>query len=409
MFENVLYQNASSILETDIKSGNFPPAVLFAGSESSGKLSCALETARILSCTAEHQGLWNCQCSSCLQHKQLVNVNLVIAGQRNCSLEIAAASKSFLKAAADNAAYLVAVRYLFLRSVRKLTSRFNQVLWQDEKNLSSIAMLLSQIDEQMEIIDFPRPLCNFETLEKTVNKLISLSNELENKYLYASIPINQIRNLNVWAKMKSVEGRKTIIIENADKMSESVRNALLKILEEPPEDTVFILTATKKNGVMPTILSRVRVYNFYERNANEQKDVISRIFHEKIENKSINDYLLDFLPVNGEVISAEAKSFVSQIANGKIVDVPCIVKECNNFEPRITFFMFLKYIEDSLQPLLFDPRGTSASYEAMNVLKKSWSDVTTYNQKVQSSLENLVRVFSKINKLNGNVFKCADI
>ena len=53
--------------------------------------------------------------------------------------------------------------------------------------------------------------------------------------------------------MKSVEGKKTIIIENADRMLESVRNALLKILEEPPVDTIFILTTSQRNLVMPTI------------------------------------------------------------------------------------------------------------------------------------------------------------
>ena len=39
--------------------------------------------------------------------------------------------------------------------------------------------------------------------------------------------------------MISEEGKKTIIIENADRMQTSVRNALLKILEEPPEDCVL--------------------------------------------------------------------------------------------------------------------------------------------------------------------------
>lgn len=409
MFANLLYQNASSLLAADISRGNFPPAVMFAGPSCSGKLSCALETARVLGCAGETKGLWNCQCSSCLQHKQLVNNNLIIAGPRNCSLEICAAAKSFLDGVKHNASYLVAVRYLFLRSIRKLTSRFNPVLWQDDRNVGSIANLVGEIDEQMEIIDFPRPLPEFEILQKTVNKLVVLSEELENKYLYVSIPISQIRNLSSWAKMKSVEGSKTVIIENADRMSESVRNALLKILEEPPADTVFILTTTKKNAVMQTILSRVRVYNFVERNYKEQQDVLSRIFHESAFNGNVSDYLMTFLPVKNDVLLLEAKGFLKTIANGKIPDVSSILKECNNFEPKMTFWMFLKDLEESQRKLLLDPCGAKASFETVEALKKCWIDVTSYNQKPQAALENLVRIFSKINKTNGNVFRCVDI
>ena len=129
------------------------------------------------------------------------------------------------------------------------------------------------------MLDIPRPLPSYEEVAKLTAKLVKLCNKLESDFLYDSIPINQIRNVSSWARMKSVEGKKTIIIENADRMLESVRNALLKILEEPPVDTIFILTTSQRNLVMPTILSRVRTYSFANRNATQQNDVINRVFH----------------------------------------------------------------------------------------------------------------------------------
>ncbi|MCR5621263.1 MAG: DNA polymerase III, partial [Treponema sp.] len=81
MFENILFQSASSLLARDIENGGLPPSILFAGPAASGKLSAALETARVLSCRASGiKGLWNCGCPSCAQHKVLVSQNLLLAG-----------------------------------------------------------------------------------------------------------------------------------------------------------------------------------------------------------------------------------------------------------------------------------------------------------------------------------------
>ena len=86
----------------------------------------------------------------------------------------------------------------------------------------------------------------------------------------------------------------TMIIENADKMQESVRNALLKILEEPPADCNFVLTTSNRGAVMPTILSRVRTYNFYHRTVSQQLEVVKRVFHDDdISFSNISEYLTD--------------------------------------------------------------------------------------------------------------------
>lgn len=47
-----------------------------------------------------------------------------------------------------------------------------------------------------------------------------------------------------------------VIITRANKLTIQASNALLKILEEPPENTIFLLTCQNKHGVLPTLLSR---------------------------------------------------------------------------------------------------------------------------------------------------------
>ena len=56
MFENLVGQDASQYIISDIRKGTFPGAVLFSGNNASGKLTAALETARVLSCTAKKSG-----------------------------------------------------------------------------------------------------------------------------------------------------------------------------------------------------------------------------------------------------------------------------------------------------------------------------------------------------------------
>jgi len=51
--------------------------------------------------------------------------------------------------------------------------------------------------------------------------------------------------------------KRAVILENIDQSSTEAQNALLKTIEEPPADTVMVLTATSELSVLPTILSRI--------------------------------------------------------------------------------------------------------------------------------------------------------
>ena len=78
-----------------------------------------------------------------------------------------------------------------------------------------------------------------------------------------SIKIGEIRELQNFIAMSSFEGRfKVGIIQDAEKLREEAANSLLKTLEEPPEDSVIILTAQNQYAVLPTIISRVQMIRF---------------------------------------------------------------------------------------------------------------------------------------------------
>lgn len=72
-----------------------------------------------------------------------------------------------------------------------------------------------------------------------------------------SIRVDTVRRLREDAYIKPHQAdRKVFIVENADSMNEQSQNALLKILEEPPADVVFILLVASRAGVLNTVLSR---------------------------------------------------------------------------------------------------------------------------------------------------------
>jgi len=71
------------------------------------------------------------------------------------------------------------------------------------------------------------------------------------------IPINFIREIKRKTYLRSQEsGWKVVVIFDAHLMTEPAANAFLKILEEPPEKSTFILSTSNINAILPTILSR---------------------------------------------------------------------------------------------------------------------------------------------------------
>jgi DNA polymerase III subunit delta' len=79
----------------------------------------------------------------------------------------------------------------------------------------------------------------------------------------SQIKIAQIRRILAMLDFQPLEGRnKIFIIDPADLMNSEAANALLKGLEEPPENSYFILVTVNVQELLLTVRSRCQVYNF---------------------------------------------------------------------------------------------------------------------------------------------------
>ena len=79
----------------------------------------------------------------------------------------------------------------------------------------------------------------------------------------SSIKIEAIRELRDNAFRKPFEGQyRVFIIRHADRMTDQAQNALLKILEEPPLQSIFLLITGDVFGLLSTVRSRCRQFNY---------------------------------------------------------------------------------------------------------------------------------------------------
>ena len=87
---------------------------------------------------------------------------------------------------------------------------------------------------------------------------------IENGYDMMEISIEQIREAQNFLSYKPYYGNfKTVIIEDADRMSLEAQNCFLKNLEEPKGKALVILTSSKKDMIIPTVLSRCEEIKFF--------------------------------------------------------------------------------------------------------------------------------------------------
>ncbi len=126
MFDNILFQERLvEQLTREVAQKTLPASVLFYGPAYSAKLTAALETARSLSCMAD--GAWACSCDHCRNHRTLDYSWLLLTGTKNLLPEIEAGAGLLERYRTEPR------RFFFLRAVRKLVKRFDQVLWEGEE------------------------------------------------------------------------------------------------------------------------------------------------------------------------------------------------------------------------------------------------------------------------------------
>ncbi|MBT3276014.1 MAG: DNA polymerase III [Spirochaetales bacterium] len=310
MFENIIGQpGAVSELRRGIEASNLPGALLFYGPPLTGKLTAALELARVLMCTESAD--WNCSCRACTTNRILENPYLLTLGSRTFIDEIQASADTLRRTRQP------AARFLFIRAVRKLTRRFDRILWEDvEAKLASVRGSLEEIEELLTDFYPDAILPEDKVLNKKTERIFELAEKAGKLISSANIPIHQIRKVSYWSHTTAADSRKVIILENADRMGDGPRNGLLKILEEPPSDTYFILLISRRENILPTLSSRLRAIAFLERTGEMDREILRRVYKEESdEYGNLDDFFLAWR-TNPDSLRNACERFMESVKKG---------------------------------------------------------------------------------------------
>lgn len=143
--------------------------------------------------------------------------------------------------------------------------------------------------------------------------------------------VDNVREIIEDAKFKALDAPyKVYIIDECHMLSTGAWNAMLKLIEEPPAQTIFIFCTTDPQKIPATIISRVQRYDF------------QRITHDSIVNRL--KYILDM--ENEEILNddgpdraitydIEALGYIAKLADGGMRDAITLLDKCLSFSPDI--------------------------------------------------------------------------
>ena len=114
--------------------------------------------------------------------------------------------------------------------------------------------------------------------------------EAEETKTARSIKIGQIRDLQREAALKPINSApRVMIIDGAELLNNAAANCLLKTIEEPPSQTIFILLTANRSSLLMTIRSRCVTINFDKLTAEQIRDalIIRGVENSEAENLSV--------------------------------------------------------------------------------------------------------------------------
>lgn len=284
MFNNsrLTQPNLSDILSVQITNDTIPGSLLFSGEPFSSRLTTALDLADGMGCNFSDIALVTNRDFSPILKSSIVlykkSKNLI--------------SKKFLK-----------------KNVSIFLLQFNGFLLSggtsEEKGIFSKAGdctdLISTIDDLKE-----------NEIDKFCDKLDSILTVLL-KYTGKKNQLNiaKIRCIQNWITQYSMKGvPRIVILEGVEDTSESVKNSLLKCLEEPPTGTHFIIISSNPGRIMATILSRVRNYWFPPIVDNKKNELLGNLFVDGRKYSNLENFFLTYSGIDIEEIDKWIESFL---------------------------------------------------------------------------------------------------
>ena len=127
--------------------------------------------------------------------------------------------------------------------------------------------------------------------------------------------VEDIRDLIDRSKLAPMQGHhKVYIVDEVHQLSSAASSALLKTLEEPPENVIFALATTDPQKLLPTIISRCQRFDFT-----------------KLRKDQIKNHLLDIAKKENIYLDEEAAENIAVLCDGGMRDALSIMDQCASY------------------------------------------------------------------------------
>lgn len=127
--------------------------------------------------------------------------------------------------------------------------------------------------------------------------------------------VEDIRDLIERSRLAPMQGKhKVYIIDEVHQLSSAASSALLKTLEEPPKNVIFILATTDPQKLLPTIISRCQRYDFT-----------------KVRTDQIRDHLLNIAKKENIIMEENAAMMIAVLSDGGMRDALSIMDQCASY------------------------------------------------------------------------------
>jgi DNA polymerase-3 subunit delta' len=210
-----------------------------------------------------------------------------------------------------------------------------------------------------------------------------------------NIGVEQIRNLRTTAYHSAhTAKRRAFIIEQADTMNASSQNSLLKVLEEPPSDVLFILVVGSAERLLDTVVSRCVTLSLFPPSIEDgvkllrdkhgiKEDEATQFL--KAEGGNIGKALSLITKSNESLGKAAARDFLDAVLNGSAVDALVTAAPLEKDRPEA-----LKFAEELSEIIINKIKESGAFTETAREYSRMytalWDLVPTLNTNINLSL-----------------------
>lgn len=190
--------------------------------------------------------------------------------------------------------------------------------------------------------------------------------------------VENIRELRDKAMLAPTTGKyKVYIIDEIHMLSKNAFNALLKILEEPPEHIIFIFATTNPEKIPATILSRVQ------------------IFHFKLADKSVmQPFLENICQKEGINIEKDALSLLIEQGGGSFRDSLSILDQLSNLHPDKSTLITTEEVSSALgvpKQVLIEELLVSYEQENIDKIRNLVEELINQGNKAEGIATSLIK------------------